>query len=63
MKVRHLEAAREFLDEVGGPGVSPEREYALLIDYAYDHRVGCDPDEFVVAYRRWWRVQSSTSKW
>jgi len=60
MKVKYLEDCKDFLVHHGISDLSSPEAYSVMIDYAYGHKVGCDPDEFVAAMRRWHRnsVQS-----
>ena len=64
MKVKHLEACKEYMDHYGILDTASPEAYSAMIDYAYGHKVGCDPDEFVAAMRRWHRnpVQNPTGK-
>jgi hypothetical protein len=64
MKIKHLEACKEYMDHYGITDLSSREAFVAMIDYAYSHPVGCDPDEFVDHMRRWHKspVQSSTPK-
>ena len=55
MKVKHLETCGDFLSEHGIVDLRSREAYSVMIDYAYSHRVGCDPDDFVAEMRRWHR--------
>jgi hypothetical protein len=58
MKVAHLERCHEFMEEHGVMDLTSPEAYSIMIDYAYSHRTGRDPDMFVAAMRRWWSAKS-----
>jgi len=55
MKVKYLEECKDYLGHCGITDLSSPAAYSIMIDYAYSHRVECDPDEFVAEMRRWHR--------